>query len=41
LVEEITKSLEVLAVLVGFLSGTLDFFLELAERSSVGGLVLL
>ena len=39
--EEIFKSFEVLVVLVGLISCCLNFFLELAEWSSVGGFVLL
>ena len=41
ILEEVVESLEVLEVLVGLGSGELDLLLELAERTGVGGLVLL
>jgi len=41
LVEQGSEGLQVLEVLVTFRAGSLDFLLELAERASVGGLVLL
>lgn len=41
LIEQFDQGLEILVVLVGFRSSDLDFLLELAERSSVGRLVLL
>ena len=41
LIEEIGQGLKVLEVLVGFSSGCVHFLLQLAERTSVGGFVLL
>ena len=41
LMEEILKGLKILEVLIGLCSGSLNLLLELAERSSVCGLVLL
>jgi len=41
LVEETSKCLKILKVLVSLGAGSLDFFLELAEGASVCGLVLL
>ena len=39
-VEQLCESLQVLAVLISFLSGSLDLLLKFREGASVGGLVL-
>ncbi len=39
-VEEFNQGLEIFTVLVSFLSGSLNFFLEFTEWTSIGRLVL-